>query len=162
MIKNKGIIISILIILIVFISMIAATYSVIINVASNNGINEIVNEITVRDLMIDNNGEYNNTYYEVKRELNITLEEANILINSKELDKQLQVVLKSIVSYKVDGDINSKLSDDEVYNLIVEGVNRDSNISSSLRDKVINKSQIYIRDVSNFLYDIDVNILGNR
>lgn len=162
MIKNKGIIISILIILIVFISMIAATYSVIINVASNNGINEIVNEITVRDLMIDNNGEYNNTYYEVKRELNITFEEANILINSKELDKQLQVVLKSIVSYKVDGDINSKLSDDEVYNLIVEGVNRDSNISSSLRDKVINKSQIYIRDVSNFLYDIDVNVLGNR
>lgn len=162
MIKNKGIIISILIILIVFISMIAATYSVIINVASNNGINEIVNEITVRDLMIDNNGEYNNTYYEVKRELNITLEEANILINSKELDKQLQVVLKGIVSYKVDGDINSKLSDDEVYNLIVEGVNKDSNISSSLRNKVINKSQIYIRDVSNFLYDIDVNILGNR
>lgn len=162
MIKNKGIIISILIILIVFISMIAATYSVIINVVSNNGINEIVNEITVRDLMIDNNGEYNNTYYEVKRELNITLEEANILINSKELDKQLQVVLKSIVSYKVDGDINSKLSDDEVYNLIVEGVNKDSNISSSLRNKVINKSQIYIRDVSNFLYDIDVNILGNR
>lgn len=162
MIKNKGIIISILIILIVFISMIAATYSVIINVASNNGINEIVNEITVRDLMIDNNGEYNNTYYEVKRELNITLEEANILINSKELDKQLQVVLKSIVSYKVDGDINSKLSDDEVYNLIVEGVNKDSNISSSLRDKVINKSRIYIRDVSNFLYDIEVNILGNR
>lgn len=162
MIKNKGIIISILIILIVFISMIAATYSVIINVASNNGINEIVNEITVRDLMIDNNGEYNNTYYEVKRELNITLEEANVLINSKELDKQLQVVLKSIVSYKVDGDINSKLSDDEVYNLIVEGVNKDSNISSSLRNKVINKSQIYIRDVSNFLYDIDVNILGNR
>lgn len=162
MIKNKGIIISILIILIVFISMIAATYSVIINVASNNGINEIVNEITVRDLMIDNNGEYNNTYYEVKRELNITLEEANILINSKELDKQLQIVLKSIVSYKVDGDINSKLSDDEVYNLIVEGVNKDSNISSSLRNKVINKSQIYIRDVSNFLYDIDVNILGNR
>lgn len=162
MIKNKGIIISILIILIVFISIIAATYSVIINVASNNGINEIVNEITVRDLMIDNNGEYNNTYYEVKRELNITLEEANILINSKELDKQLQVVLKSIVSYKVDGDINSKLSDDEVYNLIVEGVNKDSNISSSLRNKVINKSQIYIRDVSNFLYDIDVNILGNR
>lgn len=162
MIKNKGIIISILIILIVFISMIAATYSVIINVASNNGINEIVNEITVRDLMLDNNGEYNNTYYEVKRELNITLEEANILINSKELDKQLQVVLKSIVSYKVDGDINSKLSDDEVYNLIVEGVNKDSNISSSLRNKVINKSQIYIRDVSNFLYDIDVNILGNR
>lgn len=162
MIKNKGIIISILIILIVFISMIAATYSVIINVASNNGINEIVNEITVRDLMIDNNGEYNNTYYEVKRELNITLEEANVLINSKELDKQLQVVLKSIVSYKVDGNINSKLSDDEVYNLIVEGVNKDSNISSSLRNKVINKSQIYIRDVSNFLYDIDVNILGNR
>lgn len=162
MIKNKGIIISILIILIVFISMIAATYSVIINVASNNGINEIVNEITVRDLMIDNNGEYNNTYYEVKRELNITFEEANILINSKELNKQLQVVLKSIVSYKVDGDINSKLSDDEVYNLIVEGVNKDSNISSSLRNKVINKSQIYIRDVSNFLYDIDVNILGNR
>ena len=112
--------------------------------------------------MINNNGEYNNTYYDVKRELNITDEEANILINSKELDKQLQVVLKSIVSYKVDGDTSSKLSDDEVYNLIVEGVTKDSNISSSLRNKVINKSRIYIRDVSNFLYDIDVNVLGNR
>ena len=41
-----------IIFLIVFISTVAATYSVIINVASNNGINEIVNEITVRDLSV--------------------------------------------------------------------------------------------------------------
>ena len=61
--KSKGIIISILIILLVFVSTIAATYSVIINVVSNNGINEIVNVITIRDLMTDNDGVYNNTYY---------------------------------------------------------------------------------------------------
>ena len=54
--------------------------------------------------------------------------------------------------------LNHELSDDEVYNLIIEGVNKDSNISSSLRNKVINKSRIYICDVSNFLYDIDVNV----
>lgn len=160
--KSKGIIISILIILLVFVSTIAATYSVIINVVSNNGINEIVNVITIRDLMTDNDGVYNDTYYNVKNELDISDSEAEILMESDELNKSLQVVLNSIVTYKVDNDENSKMSDTELYNLIVDAVNKDSTISDELKDKVKNKSNIYIRDVSDFMYDIEVSVLENK
>ena len=160
--KSKGIIISILIILLVFVSTIAATYSVIINVVSNNGINEIVNVITIRDLMTDNDGVYNDTYYNVKNELGISESEAEILMESDELNKSLQVVLNSIVAYKVDNDENAKMSDAELYNLIVDAVNRDNTISDELKDKVKNKSNIYIRDVSDFMYDIEVSVLENK
>ncbi len=160
--KSKGIIISVLIILLVFVSTIAATYSVIINVVSNNGINEIVNVITIRDLMTDNDGEYNNTYYNVKNELGISDSEAEVLMESDELNKSLQVVLNSIVTYKVDNDENAKMSDAELYNLIVDSVNRDNTISDELKDKVKNKSNIYIRDVSDFMYDIEVSVLENK
>lgn len=160
--KSKGIIISILIILLVFVSTIAATYSVIINVVSNNGINEIVNVITIRDLMTDNNGVYNDTYYNVKNELGISESEAEILMESDELNKSLQVVLNSIVAYKVDNDENAKMSDAELYNLIIDAVNRDNTISDELKDKVKNKSNIYIRDVSDFMYDIEVSVLENK
>ena len=160
--KSKGIIISILIILLVFVSTIAATYSVIINVVSNNGINEIVNVITIRDLMTDNDGLYNDTYYNVKNELGISDSEAEILMESDELNKSLQVVLNSIVTYKVDNDENAKMSDAELYNLIVDSVNRDNTISDELKDKVKNKSNVYIRDVSDFMYDIEVSVLENK
>lgn len=160
--KSKGIIISVLIILLVFVSTIAATYSVIINVVSNNGINEIVNVITIRDLMTDNDGVYNDTYYNVKNELGISESEAEILMESDELNKSLQVVLNSIVAYKVDNDENAKMSDAELYNLIVDAVNRDNTISDELKDKVKNKSNIYIRDVSDFMYDIEVSVLENK
>lgn len=160
--KSKGIIISILIILLVFVSTIAATYSVIINVVSNNGINEIVNVITIRDLMTDNDGLYNDTYYNVKNELGISDSEAEILMESDELNKSLQVVLNSIVAYKVDNDENAKMNDTELYNLIVDAVNKDGTISDELKDKVKNKSNIYIRDVSDFMYDIEVSVLENK
>ena len=160
--KSKGIIISILIILLVFVSTIAATYSVIINVVSNNGINEIVNVITIRDLMTDNDGLYNDTYYNVKNELGISDSEAEILMESDELNKSLQVVLNSIVAYKADNDENAKMSDAELYNLIVDSVNRDNTISDELKDKVKNKSNVYIRDVSDFMYDIEVSVLENK
>lgn len=160
--KSKGIIISVLIILLVFVSTIAATYSVIINVVSNNGINEIVNVITIRDLMTDNDGLYNDTYYNVKNELDISDSEAEILMESDELNKSLQVVLNSIVTYKVDNDENTKMSDAELYNLIVDSVNRDNTISDKLKDKVKNKSNVYIRDVSDFMYDIEVSVLENK
>lgn len=160
--KSKGIIISILIILLVFVSTIAATYSVIINVVSNNGINEIVNVITIRDLMTDNDGVYNDTYYNVKNELDISDSEAEILMESDELNKSLQVVLNSIVTYKVDNDENAKMSDIELYNLIIDSVNRDNTISDKLKDKVKNKSNVYIRDVSDFMYDIEVSVLENK
>lgn len=154
--KTKGIFISILIILLVFVSTVAATYSVVINVVSNNGINEIVGVITIRDLMTDSEGKFNDTYYNVKRELSISDDEGKILMDSDSLNRELQVVINSIVEYKVDKKVDSKLSNDEVYNLIVEGVNNDQDISDGLKNRIKEKSQIYINDISDFLYDIDV------
>ncbi len=154
--KTKGIFISILIILLVFVSTLAATYSVVINVVSNNGINEIVGVITIRDLMTDSEGKFNDTYYNVKRELSISDDEGKILMDSDSLNRELQVVINSIVEYKVDKKVDSKLSNDEVYNLIVEGVNNDQDISDGLKKRIKEKSQIYINDISDFLYDIDV------
>lgn len=154
--KTKGIFISILIILLVFVSTVAATYSVVINVVSNNGINEIVEVITIRDLMTDSEGKYNDTYYNVKRELSISDDEGKILMDSDSLNRELQVVINSIVEYKVDKKMDSKLSNDEVYNLIVEGVNNDQDISDGLKKRIKEKSQIFINDISDFLYDIDV------
>lgn len=154
--KTKGIFISILIILLVFVSTVAATYSVVINVVSNNGINEIVGVITIRDLMTDSEGKYNDTYYNVKRELSINDDEGKILMDSDSLNRELQVVINSIVEYKVDKKMDSKLSNDEVYNLIVEGVNNDQDISDGLKKRIKEKSQVYINDISDFLYDIDV------
>lgn len=154
--KTKGIFISILIILLVFVSTVAATYSVVINVVSNNGINEIVGVITIRDLMTDSEGKFNDTYYNVKRELSISDDEGKILMDSDSLNRELQVVINSIVEYKVDKKMDSKLSNDEVYNLIVEGVNNDQDISDGLKKRIKEKSQIYINDISDFLYDIDV------
>ena len=154
--KTKGIFISILIILLVFVSTVAATYSVVINVVSNNGINEIVGVITIRDLMTDSEGKFNDTYYNVKRELSISDDEGKILMDSDSLNRELQVVINSIVEYKVDKKVDSKLSNDEVYNLIVEGVNNDHDISDVLKKRIKEKSQIYINDISDFLYDIDV------
>lgn len=154
--KTKGIFISILIILLVFVSTVAATYSVVINVVSNNGINEIVGVITIRDLMTDSEGKFNDTYYNVKRELSISDDEGKILMDSDSLNRELQVVINSIVEYKVDKKMDSKLSNDEVYNLIVEGVTNDQDISDGLKKRIKEKSQIYINDISDFLYDIDV------
>ena len=47
---------------------IASTYAVIIEVTEKNGVTEIVNSINIRDLLTNDNGEYNNTYYNVVRE----------------------------------------------------------------------------------------------
>ena len=61
--------ISILVISILLVSLyiISSTYSVIINVINGGG-EEIIEKITIRDILIDNNGDYNNLYYDIKRE----------------------------------------------------------------------------------------------
>lgn len=160
--RKKGIYISILIILLVFISTIAATYSVIINVVSNNGVSEIVNVIKIRDLMTNDNGSFNNTYYNVKNELVISDQEAEILMESNELNAALQVVLKRMVSYKIDSNQASRMSDQELYDLIMEAVNKDNDISQELKNKIDIKSKIYIRDVFDFIDQIDISVLGNK
>ena len=152
--------ITIISILIVGLYTVASTYSVIINVIEKDGLTEIVNEITIRDLLINDNGTYNDTYYNVKNELEVTEEEANLLMESIPLNNSLQTVLNSIVEYKVHNHLDAKLSSDEIYNLITEAILNTNNIDDELKSRVINKSSIYRNDISNYMYDIEVSLLG--
>jgi len=138
----------------------ASTYAVIIEVKDEEGRQEIINNITLRDLVTDENGQYNSYYYDIKKELDITDTEAILLMNSARLNENLQIVLDSIVDYKLNNNYNAKLSNDEIFNLIVEGVNNTGSLTNELRNKVINKSNIYRQDISNYLYDIDVSLIG--
>lgn len=147
-------------ILIVGLYTVASTYSVIINVIEKDGLTEIINEITIRDLLINANGTYNDTYYTVKNELEVTDEEANILMESVPLNDSLQIVLKSIVEYKVHDNLDAKLSSDEIYDLITAAILNTNNITDELKSRVINKSSIYRNDISDYMYDIEVSLLG--
>lgn len=147
--------ISFLSILLVIICTIAGTYAVVINVSSEEGIDKIVNEINIKDLLTNDDGTYNSTYYTVKNELNVNEEEMNVLMSSKELNSNLQVVLNSVVNYKLHN--KSKLSNVEIYNLIVMSINEDNNINANLKNKVINKSNYYKQDISDFIYDLEVS-----
>ena len=151
--------ISILSILLAIICTIAGTYAVVINVVSEEGIDKIVNEINIKDLLTNDDGTYNSTYYTVKNELNVNEDEMNILMSSKELNNNLQVVLNSVVNYKLNN--KPKLSNDEIYNLIVMSINEDNNINNILKNKVINKSNYYKQDISNFIYDLEVSKVNN-
>ena len=149
-------------ILLVGLYTVTSTYSVIINVLEKDGITEIVNEITIRDLLINDDGNYNDTYYIIKEELAVTEEEANLLMDSQPLNQALKTVLESIVEYKVHDNIDAKLTDNQIYNLINEAVLNTNNISDDLKSRVINKSSYYRKDISEYIYDIEVTILGDN
>ena len=134
------------------------TYAVIINVVSENGVDRIVNTITIRDLLSDDNGNYNNTYYDVKNELNVSDDDMDILMNSSYLNDSLKIVLDNVVSYKLRE--GNKLSNDYIYDMIVNDVNSDDSIYDELKNKVIDKGSIYRDDISNYVYDIDVNLIN--
>lgn len=153
--KWNILLISFLSILLVIICTIAGTYAVVINVSSEEGIDKIVNEINIKDLLTNDDGTYNSTYYTVKNELNVNEEEMNVLMSSKELNSNLQLVLNSVVNYKLHN--KSKLSNVEIYNLIVMSINEDNNINTNLKNKVINKSNYYKQDISDFIYDLEVS-----
>lgn len=158
--KTTTIVVIILSILLVGLYTVTSTYSVIINVIEKDGITEIVNKITIRDLLINDDGTYNDTYYTVKDELDVTEEEASILMNSAPLNESLQIVLESIVEYKLHDNLDAKLSNDEIYNLITGSILNTDNISDDLKSRVINKSSIYRQDISDYVYDIEVSLLG--
>lgn len=147
-------------ILLVGLYTVASTYSVIINVVEKDGITEIVNEITIRDLLINDDGTYNDTYYTIKSELDVTEEEANTLIESPSLNEALQTVLESIIEYKVHNNLDAKLSNDALYNLITDAILNTPNINDDLKSRIINKASIYKQDISDFVYDIEVSLLG--
>jgi len=160
--RASTIVVIILSILLVGLYTVTSTYSVIINVIEKDGITEIVNEINIRDLLINDDGTYNDTYYTVKNELEVTDEEANILMNSVPLNEALQIVLESIVEYKVHENVDARLSNDQIYNLISEAILNTDNISDELKSRVINKSSIYREDITDYIYDIEVSLMGAK
>lgn len=155
----KKIIVSVLLVLLVGVSTIMGTYAVIINVVSDNGVDKIVNVINIKDLLSDDNGNYNSTYYDVRDELNISDSEMDVLMNSSYLNDSLKTVLDNVVSYKLRG--GTKLSNDDIYNMIVNDVNNDDSINNILKNKVIDKSNVYRSDVSDYIYDLDVNLISD-
>lgn len=157
--KTISIITIITSILLISIYVISNTYSVIINTIEGESGTEIINKITIRDLLTDDNGNYNNTYYQVLSELSVNDNEANTLMESVSLNRALQTVLNDIVNYKLHN--GSRLTKQEIIFLIEESTNEDNNIEDYLKNKVINKSKIFINDVYNFLYDIKVNSNGD-
>lgn len=160
--KTTTIILSLLSILLVSLCTIAATYSVIIEVTENDGLTEMVNKIKIKDLLTNDDGSYNQTYYDVKSELALTKDEAEILIESIPINEALQIVLKSIVDYKANNIIDAKLSYDELYDIIADAVIDTDNITDELKSRIINKASIYRKDISKYIYDIEVSILGDR
>lgn len=159
--KNNIILISSIVVILITLCTIAGTYAVIINVTNENGTDKIINNIDIKDLLTNDNGTYNNTYYQVKNELNVNEKEMNILMNSESLNNKLKLVLDSIVKYRLRNNKEARYSNDEIYNMIIEGINATSNISEELKNKVIISSDKYKQDISDFLYDIEVSLLGD-
>ena len=158
--RITSIIIIVISILLVGLYTITSTYSVIIDVIEKDGVTEIVNKITVRDLLTNDDGTYNQTYYDLKNELNVTEGEANILMESPSLNEALQTVLESIVEYKLHNNYDAKLSNNALYNLISDSIIDTKNISDELKSRIINKASIYKQDISDYVYDIEVSLLG--
>ena len=155
----KKIIISVLLVLLVGVSTIMGTYAVIINVVSDNEVDKIVNVINIKDLLSDDNGNYNNTYYDVRNELEVNDMEMDILMDSNYLNDSLKIVLNNVVSYKLRN--GTKLTNDNIYDMIVNDVNNDTTINNELKNKVITKGSIYKADISDYIYDLNINLINN-
>ena len=140
--------ITLLVILILLMTtyVISTTYSVIIDVITSD--REIINDITIKDLVTNEDGSYNNLYYDAKNKLDINDLEADIVIDSVSLNKALDTLLNNIHN-------KSKLSNEDIYNIIVDGIYQDNGISKKLRNKLISKLDNYINEISNYLYDIE-------
>ena len=157
--KKSFIVVAVILLILTY--TIASTYAVIIDITDTDGESEIVNVIKIRDLFTREDGSYNKEYYNVVRELDITEEEASLLMDSEALNDRLAVVLRSIVDYKYHKKDTAKLDNDELYNMIIEGVYLTPNISDILRDKIKDKALIYREDIRDFVYDIDVRVVDN-
>ena len=159
---KKGVTITVITLSILLLALytVTSTYSVIIDVIEKDGKNEIINEIKIRDLLTNDDGSYNQTYYDLKNELDVTTAEANILMDSQSINESLQILLKSIVEYKVNDKMNAKLSNNELYELITDAVLKTNNISDDLKSRIINKASKYKQDISDYVYDIEVSVLG--
>ena len=139
-------------ILLVLLSIVRVTYSLIIDATNEDNLVE-PKRITINDIITDGSGEYNRYYYNIITELNITKKDCYILINSVSLNNVLNVILNNVILSRYNS--MKRFTSDEVYNLIVDGINHDSNINSRLKNKVIAKVREHISDIVKYLYDIE-------
>ena len=149
-------------IILVGLYMVTSTYAVIIEVIDKNGVLEIINNITAKDILTNADGSFNNTYYEIKNELDLTDKEANILLDSKYVDEALKKVLTSIAEYKIKNKSEAKLSDEELYQLIADAVLKTNNLADETKSRVINKASLYRKDISRYMYDLEVSLFGEQ
>ena len=157
---KKVTIISILLVSMLLVSLfvISSTYSVLVNVISRDGYEDIIESLTIRDILTDSDGGYNSLYYDIKNELNISYEEGEVLIESVLLNNVLEELVRDVVNYKIHDE--ERMDDSDIYNLIVSNVRMDNNISDEVKEKVINKTGIYINDIVHYIYDFDIGVLS--
>ena len=131
-------------ILIIISIIVKTTYSLIVNIGSYDN----PNEFTIKELITDEYGGYNNYYYDATSKLGISDEEANILINSDKLNE----ALNDIINNKYH---QGKLSNREIIKIITDAINSDSMIKNELKIKVNEATETYINELSNYIYDIN-------
>ena len=63
---------------------------------------------------------------------------------------------------KIKNNDNAKLSNEQIYNLILDGVNNTEDLSPETRDKLLDKASMYLDDIREFLYDIEVSYIEDN
>ncbi len=130
--------------LIIISLIVKTTYSLIINIGGYNN----PNMLTIKELITDEYGGYNNYYYDALNKLGITDEDAIVLINSDKLNE----ALNQIVNNKYH---QGKLSNREIINIITKVIDSDSLINDELKNKVKETTKEYISELSDYIYDIN-------
>ncbi len=110
--------------------LIGSTYSMF---SSNNEM------VTIRDMITNTDGTYNDMYYKIRNELLLTDEEVDLLVDSIQLNQAFNRI------------INDDLSEKEIYNSIILSVMDDDNIDTQLKDKIIDKANKYLNDIVNYM-----------
>lgn len=131
---NKGIAISILIILFILTTISGITYSIIYN--SNT------NKITIKDLLINKAGNYNKEYYIIKNTCHLNDSEMIILIESDKINDFINMYF-----HKIDG----SLSDKKLYEMLSKYVNNDESLNLPLKKKVLIACNKFINEIAIYL-----------
>lgn len=136
-------------ILLMTFTIVKTTYSLIDEVNNND-----TDNITIKEIITDNNGIYTDTFDNVIKELNIDNNEVDVIINSKELNKVLNTILNNVLDYRLNN--KEKLTNKKIYNLIKEAIYNDRYINNELKEKIIKEVKIHLEDIINYFYGINL------
>lgn len=137
-------------ILLMTFTIVKTTYSLIDEVNDNND----TDNITIKEIITDNNGIYTDTFDNVIKELNIDNNEVDVIINSKELNKVLNTILNNVLDYRLNN--KEKLTNKKIYNLIKEAIYNDRYINNELKEKIIKEIEVHLEDIVNYFYGINL------